>query len=408
MANETFDPTAMPTTPRHGIRYPAGNDLVRYASQQFKAMAESIDDNIDDLPAEITARVDEAATQATASAQAAKEAAAQAGTLADSNMAANINDTDSKTGAALDQWMNAGRRWHKAVIIGDSLSKGYYNNTEHAGQGIGDVICSNLGISDVQNVAVSGSGYTVGTTTFPKQWDNVTDKADVDLVLVIGGVNDNNVDCGPACTQLLNKIRQESPNATTYVFPIAGGLGLGLHDHYTALHSINNAALALTDTTNPRVVLMQGVHRWGQMIAESDADGYIHMKDAGYRKWASIATKLMLTGHNTFWPEYARDLTVTSISGDPIFDQIQRKRFAEANGVITLQIIAHTGRAIDAGFTVFPADKYLCSNIQTKYLAVNAVTNCYLSVSTEGLKVEMANLPKDKWVMIEASWAAGM
>lgn len=172
-----FNAANMPTTPRHGIRYPGPTDLVRHASQQFKAMAESIDDNIDKLPAQITARVDDAATRAAASATAAQQAAASAGTLADQNMAANINNTSSQTAAAMDKWRNAGNRWHNAVIIGDSLCKGYYSGAEHAGQGIGDVICKNLGIDTVQNMAVSGSGFTVGgDNTFVQQWNRVSNK----------------------------------------------------------------------------------------------------------------------------------------------------------------------------------------------------------------------------------------
>jgi lysophospholipase L1-like esterase len=248
-----FNPTAMPVTPRHGIKYPGANDLVKYASQQFKAMAESIDDNIDRMPAEITKRVDEAATTASAAATRAEAAAAKAGTLADQNMADNITAPDTKTGAALDQWRRRGNRYHNAVIIGDSLSKGYYDGKEHDGQGIGENICSMLGVTTVQNLAVSGSGYTVGgTNTFPKQWDRAANKSDVDLVLVIGGVNDNNTDCSAAVTQLLNSIATDAPEAVTYVFPVAGGLGLGIHNRMTCLHSINTAALALTATTNGR------------------------------------------------------------------------------------------------------------------------------------------------------------
>jgi hypothetical protein len=144
------------------------------------------------------------------------------------------------------------------------------------------------------------------------------------------------------------------------------------------------------------------------MIAESQADGTIHMKKEGYEAWARIAARLMLSGQNTFWPEYARDLNVTSISGDPLFDQIQCKRFIEVNGTITLQIRAHTGRAIDTGFTVFTADKYLCGDITTKYLQCGAGLDSYLTVESGGLKVQMAQLPKDKWVLIESSWIAGM
>ncbi|WEV47008.1 hypothetical protein OZX62_01540 [Bifidobacterium sp. ESL0690] len=66
-----FDPNAMPSTPRHHIKYPGNNDLVKYAALQFAAMAMSIDDNIDRLPAEVTDLVNRQSKAAT-------EAAAQA------------------------------------------------------------------------------------------------------------------------------------------------------------------------------------------------------------------------------------------------------------------------------------------------------------------------------------------
>jgi len=308
----------------------------------------------------------------------------------------------------LDKWRNAGNRWHNAVIIGDSLCKGYYSSAEHAGQGIGDVICKNLGIDTVQNMAVSGSGFTVGgDNTFVKQWNRVSNKNNVDLVLVIGGVNDNNTDCSAAVTQLLNSINTYAPNATTYVFPVAGGRGMGLHEHITALHTISLATISQTTTKNQRVVLMQGVHRWGQMIGDGEADGYIHMKQAGYQKWASIATRLMLNGQNTFWPNFSRDLSVNNPSGDALFDQIQRARIVESNGTITLQITAHTKRAIDSGYTVFKKDNYFMSNIQGKFIGLN-VNGCAISVEDGGIKMQMAQFPRDRWVLVETSWTAGM
>lgn len=403
-----FNPADMPTTPRHHIKYPGANDLVRFAPQQFKAMAESINDNIDRMPAEITKRVDEAATTASAAATRAEAAAAKAGTLADQNMADNITATDTKTGAALDQWRRRGNRYHNAVIIGDSLSKGYYDGKEHDGQGIGENICSMLGVTTVQNLAVSGSGYTVGgTNTFPKQWDRAANKSDVDLVLVIGGVNDNNTDCSAAVTQLLNSIATDAPEAVTYVFPVAGGLGLGIHNRMTCLHSINTAALALTATTNGRVVLMQGVHRWGQMIPTTAADGHIHMKQAGYQIWANIAAKLIRTGQNTYWPEYSRDLKVVEPGGTSIFDQVQAAKLTEQNGTVTLTIRAHAARTVNIGYGLFENDPYFMSDAEAKFIPINTVINCFIVFQTDRPTVQMNKIPADTWVLIETSWQAG-
>lgn len=405
-----FDPSTMPVTPRYGIRYPGGNNLVKYASQQFKAMAESIDDNIDTLPDKVTQRVNQAAADASAAAERAEQAAATAGTQADQNIAANINNAGSYTSLALDKRLNKGMRWHNAVIIGDSLCKGYYDGAEHAGQGIGDFICLILGITQVQNMAVSGSGFTVGGgNNFYGQWTRVQNKQNVDLVLVIGGVNDGNVDCENAVIQLLSSIQQDAPNARTYVFPVAGGLGLGLYDHYAALHTINCGVLTSTGDVNKNVVLMQGCHRWGQMIATNETDGTIHMNLGGYSKWARIAAKLIKEGCNTFWPCYARDLNVINpSSGDPVFDQVKMARFIECNGTITLQIIAHTQRPIDTNYILFRPDPYLCSDTETKYFACNINAGSYLTVEDRGFTMQISQFPTDQWIFINTSWIAGM
>lgn len=48
-------------TPRHHIKYPAGTDLVKNASTQFQAMAESIDNTLDVLPEQVADAVTTAA-----------------------------------------------------------------------------------------------------------------------------------------------------------------------------------------------------------------------------------------------------------------------------------------------------------------------------------------------------------
>ena len=143
------------------------------------------------------------------------------------------------------------------------------------------------------------------------------------------------------------------------------------------------------------------------MIGEDEADGYIHMKQAGYQKWAAIATRLIKNGQNTFWPTFARDLTVTPVSGDTLFDQTQRARMVESNGTITLQITAHSKRAIDAGFTIFKKDAYFMNNVQDKFIGLN-VNGCAISVGTGGIKMQMAQFPGDRWLLVETSWVAGM
>ena len=79
----------------------------------------------------------------------------------------------------------------------------------------------------------------------------------------------------------------------------------------------------------------------------------------------------------------------------------------ESNGTITLQITAHTKRAIDSGYTVFKKDNYFMSNIQGKFIGLN-VDGCAISVEDGGIKMQMAQFPRDRWVLVETSWTAGM
>lgn len=109
-------------TSRYHIKYPAGTDLVKDASGQFRQMAESIDDNIDTLPAKITDTVVNANEQAQQAAERAKEYAAQAGTLTDGAVNAILSDRSKKSFAAVNDILVPSRR--TVVVAGDSVSYG--------------------------------------------------------------------------------------------------------------------------------------------------------------------------------------------------------------------------------------------------------------------------------------------
>lgn len=95
----------MKETTRYHIKYPEGTDLVRNASAQFEAMAQSIDDNIDDLPDTITQKVTDAQTLAEQAAHDARTYSASTQKLQDDAVAALLRDTTSNTNpAAFADW----------------------------------------------------------------------------------------------------------------------------------------------------------------------------------------------------------------------------------------------------------------------------------------------------------------
>ena len=145
-----FNPADMPTTPRHHIKYPGANDLVRFASQQFQAMAESIDDNIDQLPAEITDELNTATANAKKWRDEAEGFASSAGNIQDSGVAALIRRAGSDTRGAL--------YGASALFIGDSYTQGLRASSNAARWTT--LVCQAFGWSE-DNRGVGGSGYSV-------------------------------------------------------------------------------------------------------------------------------------------------------------------------------------------------------------------------------------------------------
>lgn len=121
----------MKETSRYHIKYPAGSDLVRNASAQFEAMAESIDDNIDTLPDVITQKVDTATRTAQQAAADAQKYSATTQQLQDAAVSTLIGDGASKTQSAL----------YKALPRTDAVQLGVDNtNVKDAGAQINDIM----------------------------------------------------------------------------------------------------------------------------------------------------------------------------------------------------------------------------------------------------------------------------
>lgn len=292
--------------------------------------------------------------------------------------------------------------WKHVVFLGDSMSKGFYSGTEHADAAIPYLVGRIFGWPTVENKAVSGSGYGVGTN-FLTQWDQVSRKDDVDAVFVIGGVNDNN-DVWSQAKTLYDTIESQAPKARIIVLPVLGGVGLGLHDHVKCLESIKQAALV-----NRHAIAVEGVHRWGTFIDRRDADGYIHVMAAGYAVYANVIAQMLFNQKTAIWPTRMVTCAQPTIVGDPIWKSFDSS-IVESNGVVQFRLHAQSGRAIDAGVGVVdtaPIPWWAGGNTQEKWLPTS-LNSHHVLVGSNKISLQFGSLETDNWIIGDWSWLAGM
>lgn len=211
-----FNPADMPTTPRHHIKYPGANDLVRFASQQFQAMAESIDDNIDQLPAEITDELNTATANAKKWRDEAEGFASSAGNIQDSGVAALIRRAGSDTRGAL--------YGASALFIGDSYTQGFRASSNAARWTT--LVCQAFGWSE-DNRGVGGSGYSVGgesNKTFLQQLQAAkADNSTPDIIFISGGRNDGGTTITTKAEETFRYAKTNWPTARVVCIPALWG-----------------------------------------------------------------------------------------------------------------------------------------------------------------------------------------
>lgn len=211
-----FNPADMPTTPRHHIKYPGANDLVRFASQQFQAMAESIDDNIDQLPAEITDELNTATANAKKWRDEAEGFASSAGNIQDSGVAALIRRAGSDTRGAL--------YGASALFIGDSYTQGFRASSNAARWST--LVAQHFGWSE-DNRAVGGSGYSIGgkgNKTFLQQLqDAKAANATPDVIIIAGGRNDGGTTITTKAEETFRYAKTNWPTARVVCIPALWG-----------------------------------------------------------------------------------------------------------------------------------------------------------------------------------------
>ncbi len=288
-----FDPTQMPTTPRHGIRYPSQNDLVKYASQQFAAMAESIDDNIDKLPAQITDTVTQAATDTKKWRDEAQQFAATSGTLQDNGLAALIRRNRSATRAAL--------YGGSCLFIGDSYTQGFrVTNTANRWT---TLVSARLGWQE-SNYGVGGSGFNGGGDSnrpFLAQAQKAkADGVNPDVIIVAGGRNDGATAIGAKAKAVFDYLRVTWPTARLVTIPVFWGDYRPVGpDEMARANEIRQAA---SDTGNVQVIWnswqwMYGHPEWAYNLGGGNLD--MHPNDTGYAQMAGHVIEALQGGPTT-------------------------------------------------------------------------------------------------------------
>lgn len=284
-----FNPADMPTTPRHHIKYPGANDLVRFASQQFRAMAESIDDNIDQLPAEITDELNTATANAKKWRDEAEGFASSAGNIQDSGVAALIRRAGSDTRGAL--------YGASALFIGDSYTQGF-RASAHANRWT-TLVCQAFGWSE-DNRGVGGSGYSVGgesNKTFLQQLQAAkADNSTPDIIFISGGRNDGGTTITTKAEETFRYAKTNWPTARVVCIPALWGdcRPISVDAQYRA-DDIKTAAL------NEGVGMIWDSWQWLYNLADQIHDlgsGNLdmHPNDKGYATIAHHVIQALLGG----------------------------------------------------------------------------------------------------------------
>lgn len=275
-----FDPNQMPRTNRHAIRYPGGTDLVKYASQQFKAMAESIDDNIDDLPDEITAKVTQASQDTKKWRDEAETFAAEGGALQDAALATLIRRQGSETRKALDGDV--------CLWLGDSFTQGYQASSP--AKRYSRLVSDRMGWVE-SNYAVGGSGYVAGGESSRNYLQQAQlakqNGVEPDVIIVAGSQNDYTTDIYTAVVACLSYIKTTWPQARLICITSLWS-AKSIPDYVLARDSdVYSGALS----SGARII----PHGYQWLYGETSliaSDG-THPNDAGYRRIADIVIQAL-------------------------------------------------------------------------------------------------------------------
>lgn len=204
---------------------------------------------------------------------------------------ANWADGDLITADKLNHLEQRGA-YKTALAIGDSWSAADTGETGKTTTeyGIGYQTLLNLGVpaQGITVQAIGGTGFIAGSKTFRAQFDEVkAAHADVDLVLVIGGLNDvwldeaDSAKLSDEVKALVDDIAEACPHADIIVVPCQMPPATKLSSAATnaALSQIING---LVESDQPRMTWLPGAWALFADLPDTELNGDTHLNVAGY------------------------------------------------------------------------------------------------------------------------------
>ncbi|MBI0047715.1 SGNH/GDSL hydrolase family protein [Bifidobacterium choladohabitans] len=278
-------------TPQHHITYPARTNIAKNTSNQFRTMAESIDDNIDNLHSQVT---DIDTTTATDTKKWQDETAsftATSGNLQDIGLATLIRDVGSETRGAL-----YGR---SCLFIGDSYTEGL--RASSSSRRWSTLLAKAMGWNEY-NFASGGSGFSLpgleGRTFLDQAKYAREQKLEPDVIIVAGGRNDGKADVIGRAQELFDYLHNSWPSAKVVTIPIMWDCTAVTTDALARADEIRSAAY----NTGVYVVWDAWTWLYGHPEWAYDLGGGVldmHPNDNGYLTISRYAQQALLGGQTT-------------------------------------------------------------------------------------------------------------
>lgn len=320
------------------------------------------------------------------------------------------------------QWF-APIRYRHMVAIGDSWGEGYYKGAKHRGSGWPEKLAAILQVGQLDNMCVSASGFLNAgdSKTFPQQWDAVTSKSDVDLVVVLGGQNDasSGKDLGQLATTLdgmVSRIMADTAGgADVHVFPMCLSYGEKLgskkfgEDQYTlprrltAYQALKSTGALVGPGTRGKTLVHDGCYRWGFAVGRSDSDtDGAHLLEAGYARTARMMASCIV-GRNDYWPVFASGFADSNIPGTWRYNMIE-----EQHGTLLISCVVDYTAKLSNGWKVTTLPDWAVP-ANSHYIQPGIDPGKYfLSVDGGGVAVQAANTGASGTMSIDVSVPAGI
>lgn len=257
------------------------------------------------------------------------------------------------------------------VVIGDSWVDGYYKQAKHLNDSPANAIYDILKPTTKQTLGTSAGGFNaIGDDgNFLNRWSAVTNKRNVDRVIIIGGQNDaskmlkDNIpitSIDNSINVLLNTIRTDAPNAIIDIFPMCLAMGESMNrqnakwsvapDYRQQVYN-----LFATKRDIPNVVIHEGAYRagvWASRAADGGDDGDgAHLSKGGYSAVGHAMGSCILHG-TTFFPTQSGFPNESQING--IWNNVS---IFETNGVLSIQYNVKCNSAQKNGDRIFKIAK---------------------------------------------------